>query len=405
MERKMILGAALDLFGTVLEYRRYLHSHAELSFGERETADYIARVLEREGIRFSRIAGTGILARIDGYTSSKRTVVLRADIDALPVSERTGLPFASVNEGVMHACGHDMHAAALLGALLLLRDRRDRFEGTVLGLFQPGEEVNPGGASLVLKEEPFAEFDVAAVIGEHVEPELPTGTVGFRAGKYMASSDEVRITVRGQGGHAALPHRLKDPVVAAAAMISAFQQIAGRNADPRVPTVFSIGRVIADGATNVIPDTVEMEGTLRTFEERWRSDARDRIRAIAAGTAAAYGVEAGVDISVGYPCVVNDASLVALGRSVCTGLLGQEAVVKLGLRPTAEDFGYYTQRYPSLFFRLGVGYADGHSAGRLHTSAFNPDEKALCYGVAVLSALALEILGLPAVRKDSPDAE
>ena len=392
MERSIIFEAALELFETVLEYRRYLHSHAELSFEEQMTGDYIARVLEREGIRFSRIAGTGVLARIDGYTTSKRTVVLRADIDALPISEQTGLLFASVNDGVMHACGHDMHAAALLGALLLLRDRRDRFEGTVFGLFQPGEEVNPGGASLVLQEEPFAGFDVVAVIGEHVEPELPTGSVGFRAGKYMASSDEVRITVRGQGGHAALPHRLKDPVVAAAAMITSFQQVVGRNADPRVPTVFSIGRVIADGATNVIPDKVEMEGTLRTFEERWRNEARQRIREIAAGTAAACGVKADVDISEGYPCVVNDAALVAIGRDVCTELLGKDAVVKLGLRPTAEDFGYYTQRYPSLFFRLGVGYSDGHSAGRLHTSAFNPDEKALCYGMAVLSAMALKIL-------------
>ena len=392
MDRSMIFGAALELFETVLEYRRYLHSHAELSFEEQVTGDYIAQVLEREGIRFSRIAGTGVLARIDGYTTSKRTVVLRADIDALPVTEQTGLSFASVNDGVMHACGHDMHAAALLGALLLLRDRRDRFEGTVFGLFQPGEEVNPGGASLVLQEEPFADFDVVAVIGEHVEPELPTGSVGFRAGKYMASSDEVRITVRGEGGHAALPYRLKDPVVAAAAMITAFQQVVSRNADPRIPTVFSIGRVIADGATNVIPDTVEMEGTFRTFEERWRNEARERIRKIAVGTAAAYGVEADVDISVGYPCVLNDAALVAIGRDVCAELLGKNAVVKLGLRPTAEDFGYYTQRYPSLFFRLGVGYSDGHSAGRLHTSVFNPDEKALCYGMAVLSALVLKVL-------------
>ncbi len=391
----MIFGEALDLFETVLEYRRHLHSQAELSFEERLTGDYIAQVLEREGIRFSRIADTGVLARIDGYTSSKRTVVLRADIDALPVTEQTGLPFASTHEGVMHACGHDMHAAALLGALLLLRNHRDLFQGTIFGLFQPGEEVNPGGASLVLQEEPFADFDVVAVIGEHVEPDLPTGSVGFRAGKYMASSDEVRIAVRGQGGHAALPHRLKDPVVAAAAMITSFQQIVGRNADPRVPTVFSIGRVIADGATNVIPDKVEMEGTLRTFEERWRTDARERIRAVADGVARAYGVEADVNISEGYPCVVNDTALVALGRTVCMELLGRESVVKLGLRPTAEDFGYYTQRYPSLFFRLGVGYADGHSAGRLHTSAFNPDEKALCYGMAILAALAMRILELP----------
>ena len=404
MERSIIFEAALELFETVLEYRRYLHSHAELSFEEQMTGDYIARVLEREGIRFSRIAGTGVLARIDGYTTSKRTVVLRADIDALPISEQTGLLFASVNDGVMHACGHDIHAAALLGALLLLRDRRDRFEGTVFGLFQPGEEVNPGGASLVLQEEPFADFDVVAVIGEHVEPELPTGSVGFRAGKYMASSDEVRITVRGEGGHAALPYRLKDPVVAAAAMITAFQQVVSRNADPRIPTVFSIGRVIADGATNVIPDTVEMEGTFRTFEERWRNEARERIRKIAAGTAAAYGVEADVDISVGYPCVLNDAALVAIGRDVCAELLGKNAVVKLGLRPTAEDFGYYTQRYPSLFFRLGVGYSDGHSAGRLHTAAFNPDEKALCYGMAILSAMALKILD-PSRSKNGSDEQ
>lgn len=380
--------------------RRHIHAAPELSFREYGTSDFIAAELAGAGIPFRKIAGTGILAVIEGTSGSaksgagsKECVVLRADMDALPVQEENDLPFGSANPGVMHACGHDMHTAALLGAAMLLDGVKDTFEGTVFCLFQPGEEMCPGGASLVLKERPFEGYDVKAVVGEHVAPELAAGTVGFREGKYMASSDEVRITVRGKGGHAALTSRLKDPVVAAAAIITALQQIVSRNADSTVPTVLSIGRVVAGGATNVIPSEVQMEGTLRTMDELWRTEVHRRIKEIAEGTASAYGVTAEARIAEGgYPPVVNDPELTRRARRTAAGLLGAENVAELDLRMTGEDFGYYTEVYPSVFFRLGVARTDGKPTGELHTPLFDPDEGALTVGVAMMSTLALEYL-------------
>lgn len=279
---------ARELHGRTVTFRRAIHEHPELSFAEHETARYVSGQLAAEGISFRPIAGTGILAKIEGRGDLSRCVVLRADMDALPIREQTGLPFASRNEGVMHACGHDMHTACLLGALILLNRRRSEIDGTVFGLFQPGEEVDPGGASLVLAEDPFRDYRVQAVVGEHVGAEIPLGQLGFRPGKYMASGDEVRITVRGRGGHGALPHNLNDPVVAAAALITALQQVVSRNIDSRVPSVLSFGRVIADGATNIIPSEVRLEGTFRTMDEVWRAEGKRRIREISAGVAAAY---------------------------------------------------------------------------------------------------------------------
>ena len=394
---RMICDEAEQLAGSTREHRRRIHACPELSFEERATADYVISVLEAEGIACRRIAGTGVLARIEGRGELRRAVVLRADMDALPIEERSDLPFASQNRGVMHACGHDMHTAALLGALTLLNRRRTELQGTLFGLFQPGEEVCPGGASMVLKEHPFEGYDVIAMIGEHVDPDLPTGVFGFRAGKYMASSDELRITVMGEGGHGAMPDRLHDPVVAAAAVITALQQVVSRNADSRMPTVLSIGRVVADGATNVIPDRVLMEGTLRTFDETWRAEAKRRVHEIAEHTAAAYGTTAEVAVSDGYPCVVNDPRLTDCAERLIASMFGSEHTVRLELRPTAEDFGYYTQVYPSLFYRLGVGGSDpvAKPVGKLHTATFAPDEEALSYAVAALSSLSLQLLRCP----------
>lgn len=392
MDREEIRREAASAAACAVEYRRHIHKHPELSFKEEATGRYVAKILEANGIGFKKIAGTGILARIEGHGDLKNAVVLRADMDALPVHEATGREFASCNEGVMHACGHDMHTAALLAALTVINKHRDGIEGTLFGLFQPGEEINPGGASLVLKEKPFEGYNVRAVVGEHVDPDLPTGVFGFREGKYMASSDEVRITVKGEGGHAAMPHKLKDPVVAAAAIVTSLQQVVSRDANPDLPTVLSIGRIIADGSTNVIPDSVFMAGTFRTFDEEWRAEAKKHIRRIAESTADACGVEASVDISTGFPSVVNDTALTSKASGLIAATFGQDAVVKLALRPTAEDFGFYTQLYPSLFYRFGVGgRPGGQSVGRLHTAQFDPDEKALEYAVAGLLTLAFGI--------------
>lgn len=389
-----ILREAEAVAGEVRAFRRHIHANPELSFREYETAEYIESVLDSFGIPHSRIAGTGVLARIEGRGELSEAIVLRADIDALPVHEKNTCDFASANDGVMHACGHDTHAAVLLGVLSILNRHKDVVRGTVFGLFQPGEEVNPGGASLVLAEDPFKEYNVRAVIGEHIDPELPTGIFGFRPGKYMASSDEVRITVRGEGGHAAMPQKLKDPIPAAAEIILAAKSIPGENPDPSLPSVLAIGKVIADGATNIIPDKVYMEGTFRAFDEEWRKAALDRLEKISEDIAGKYGVETEVNVGRGFPCVVNSPELVSAAIKRTEGLLGKDSVVSLELRTTAEDFGFYTQKYPSLFYRFGAGGRDlsTSTAGKLHSAHFNPDEDAFGYAVAVMVNLALNLV-------------
>lgn len=362
-----------------IEFRRHLHQHPELSFKEHGTAAFIAKQLTAAGINHSTIAGTGILAKIEGRSALKQAVVLRADIDALPIAEQTNIDWKSQNDGVMHACGHDMHAAILFGVLCELA-AKPTFNGTVFGLFQPGEECNPGGASLVLAAKPFEGHDVRAVVGEHVEPQMEVGTLGFRAGKYMAASDELRFTVRGTGGHGAMRQQLKDPVAAAAELITRLVALNGEEC------VLSIGRVEAAGATNIVPDQAYMEGTLRTFDEHQRKIIQKRIRNISAEIDTRYGVLSEVNIGKGYPSVVNDEPLTQ--HAVALATAAKLKVEMLPLRTTAEDFGFYSIKYPSLFYRLGVGA----TAGRPHTATFCPDEGAIPVGIDFMKRLALQIL-------------
>ncbi len=367
---------------TPIEFRRHLHAHPELSFREHNTAAFIAQALTELGIEYRPIAQTGILATIRGSKTAdddRRAVVLRADTDALPIEEQNQTAWCSLNSGVMHACGHDMHAAVLYGVLQQLAAARD-FRGTLFGLFQPGEECNPGGASLVLAEKPFEEYDIRAVIGEHVEPQLEVGTLGFRAGKYMAASDELRLRIHGTGGHGAMRHQLKDPVAAGAELLT---RMIGLNSEE---CVLSIGRVEAHGATNIVPNEVYMEGTLRTFDEHEREIIHRRIAIIATDIDMRHGVKTEVEISRGYPCVVNDEILVK--QAVAQAKADNLRVEMLPLRTTAEDFGFYCKRYPSLFYRLGVGKA----AGRPHTATFAPDEAAIGVGMEFMRKLALQIL-------------
>lgn len=398
-DKQNIINEALGEFLHVMMWRRNLHLHPELSFQEHRTAKVIGEALSHEGISFSVVAGTGILAKIEGTMEGGRreAVVLRADTDALPITEAPGSEFVSVNKGIMHACGHDMHTAMLLGALKILNNHRHQFRGTVFGLFQPGEELNPGGASMVLEEHPFDGYNIVAFVGQHVEPMLKTGTFGFRKGKYMASSDELRFRVRGAGGHAALRERIKDPVRASAELIRMLYDIPSANPSPSLPTIVSIGKVTAEGATNVVPDEAYMEGTMRAFDEDWRGRIKVMIREAAAQVDEAFGVSTQVDISDGYPCVYNDEELTQLVEDATVTMFGEDSLVQLGLRPTAEDFGYYTHRYPSVYYRLGVGgdgeFFDRHSAGRIHTSTFRPDEKALGYGVVQFINIVFTLLG------------
>ena len=360
---------------TAVEFRRHLHRHPELSFEEVQTAQYIEQCLTEAEISHSRIAGTGVLAKIEGKGDLSKAVVLRADIDALPVEEQTCLEYASENNGVMHACGHDIHAAVLYGVLLRLAEKRD-FEGTVFGIFQPGEECNPGGASKILQEKPFADYNVVAVIGEHTDSGLEVGELGFCKGEFMAASDELRFWVRGKGGHAAMRQNLNDTVVAAAHLVTMLNAVNDEN------TVLSIGKVVADGATNVIPDEVYMEGTFRCFSEDHRHTVWHIIEAAAQSVDAKFGTTTEVDINHGYPAVISNDELV--DKAVSLAHEKGIAVKMLPKRYTAEDFGYYCVRYPSLFYRLGVGTA----AGRSHTSTFAPSEDAIEVGINFMEELA-----------------
>ena len=360
---------------TAVEFRRHLHRHPELSFAEVQTATYIEQCLDEAGISHSRIAETGVLAKIEGKGNLSKAVVLRADIDALPIEEQTGLEYASENRGVMHACGHDIHAAVLYGVLLRLAENHD-FEGTIFGLFQPGEECNPGGASKVLQEEPFAGYEVIAVIGEHTDSSLEVGELGFCKGEFMAANDELRFWVRGKGGHGAMRSELNDTVVAASHLVTILNAVNDEN------TVLSIGKIVADGATNVIPDEVYMEGTFRCFSEEHRRTVWRIIEAAAQSVDAKFGTTTEVDINHGYPAVVSNEELVDKALAVAdeSGIVAK----MLDKRYTSEDFGFYCVQYPSLFYRLGVGT----TAGRSHTSTFAPSEEAIEVGIDFMEKLA-----------------
>lgn len=360
-----------------IEFRRELHRHPELSFAEYNTAEFIESALAAEGIACRRVADTGVLAVLEGRGDTKRAVVLRADIDALPITEATGLEYASENEGVMHACGHDMHAAVLFGALQRLSRERN-FEGTIFGLFQPGEECTPGGASKVLAEQPFEGYDVVAVIGNHTDSTLEVGQIGVCEGPFMASNDELRFYVRGRGGHGAMRDKIDDTVAAAANIVTRVNCL--NDSD----LVLSIGKVVADGATNIIPDTVYMEGTMRTFDQKLRESIWAEVEAVAADVDRHFGTTTEVVIGHGYPSVINDGVL----TDVVRGLAAEKyEAVELSRRYTAEDFGFYTTLYPSVFYRLGVGA----SAGRSHTSTFAPSEDAIEVGVDFMATLAVRL--------------
>ncbi len=364
-----------------ITFRRHLHAHPELSFEELQTHDFISEQLTHLGIEHRTIAKTGILAKIEGKGDLKRAVVLRADIDALPVEEAVEVEFKSQSKGVMHACGHDIHAAVLFGVLKELV-QNPNFEGTIFGLFQPGEERNPGGASYVLAEEPFEGYDIVAVVGEHVEVMMPVGTFGFREGKYMASSDEIRFYVNGVGGHGAMRGKLKDPVQAAAIFLGKMLAL------NREDLVLSIGRFIAEGATNVIPQSVYLEGTMRHFNEEERAHSKELLVEFAREVDEEYGVNIEVDISHGFPCVVNTPELVATAKELAATKYN---VVDLPLRTTSEDFGFYTTRYPSLFYRIGAG-ADNYTGGAPHTATFCPNEGSIEIGIELMVSIAQKLL-------------
>ena len=391
--REKISGLSEKYFQEIVGIRRHLHAHPELSFREFETSEYISSILEKWGIEFRKgYVKTGIIAEIIGSQQGK-FLALRADMDALPIHENNDLPFRSVNDGVMHACGHDVHSSVLLGVIRILKELAPDIKGMINFIFQPGEERIPGGAKLMLEEGIFGDQKPDLVMAQHVFPDLEAGKAGFRPGIYMASSDEIFITIRGKGGHAALPEQLVDPVLITAQMLVALQQVSSRNNKPGVPTVLSFGRVIADGAVNVIPDEVRIEGTFRTMDEEWRYRAHDIIRKIAMNTAASSGGTAEVEIRNGYPVLTNDESLTPVIAGFAGEYLGKENVANLDIRMTAEDFAYFSKEYPSIMYRLGTA-EPGTRGAPLHTSGFYVDENAIKYGMELMSYLAIKFLSM-----------
>ncbi len=386
-----VLGEYLGLLSTYYD----LHSHPELSFEEWQTAERISLHLRGEGIEHHSIAQTGILAKIEGKvegTALRKAIVLRADIDALPISEANEVPHASQREGVMHACGHDMHATILLGTLAWLNRHREEIGCTIFGLFQPGEELNPGGAKLVLNENPFEGYEVVAVVGNHIEPSLPTGTIGICEGQYMAACDELHFHIIGKGGHAALREKIIDPILPTARLIEELYKLPHIAPKGAGQTILSIGKIEATGATNIVPNEVRLEGTMRTFDEGWREELKVRIKSACDTLSKEYGIEIENNFGSGYPSVYNNPLLAQSAKEILGGIFD---VVELGMRPTGEDFGYYTERYPSLFYRLGVGYSgeefEGGKAGSLHTPTLLPDTKAIGVGVLAMTLLTLEL--------------
>ncbi len=386
-----------QLLDEITGIRRHFHEFPERSFEEYKTSATLRKILDGWGIEYKYpIVETGILAWVKGNKPGKR-IALRSDMDALPITEQTGLEFQSKHPGIMHACGHDVHMASLLGAVRVLDQMKDYLEGEVLFVFQPGEEKIPGGAKLMLEDGIFEGKEPDLIIAQHVLPEMDAGHVGFKPGIYMASSDEIYITVHGKGGHGALPRNINDPVLMASHILIALQHEIQRKSPSQVPTVLSFGRVIADGAVNVIPDQVILEGTFRAMNEPWRKEAHGIIDRVAKGIATSLGGTCQVEIRHGYPVLHNHEGLTAASKKIAVDLLGAGRVEDMEIRMTAEDFAWFAQTLPGMMYRLGVKAPGAEQVFPLHTPGFRVDETALKTGISLLSGLAVELLKFPAV--------
>ena len=376
----------------MIAIRRHLHRFPELSFQEHRTSSYIRNLLDEWGISYSfPWVETGILAWITGSRPGP-AIALRTDMDALPVKEESGLDFASEHPGIMHACGHDVHMTSMLGVMRVLNRLRDHIAGEVMFVFQPGDEKIPGGAKLMMEEGLFKDKRPSMIIAQHVLPDMEAGKVGFRAGTYMASSDEIYMTVHGKGGHGALPRQVADPILMASHILISLQHEIHRKAPSGVPTVLSFGKVLADGAVNVIPDQVKLEGTFRTMNEHWRSEAHQLIERVAGGIAASMGGSCEVEIRNGYPVLNNHGQITREAARHASELLGPEQVEEMEIRMTAEDFAWFTQKIPGMMYRLGVKKPGSSEIFPLHTSGFRVEESSVKTGILLLSYLSIELL-------------
>ncbi len=389
-------------FDTIVKIRRHIHQYPELSFEEINTSAYICEILDKYQISYTKgIVKTGIIAVIQGKNPNKKTILLRADLDALPIEEKNDVSYKSKHKGVMHACGHDVHTASVLGTVIILNQLKAEFEGTIKIMFQPGEEVLPGGSSLMIKEGVLENPPINMAIAQHVFPSLETGKVGFRAGMYMASTDEIHLTIIGKGGHAAMAGDYINPLIVSAHIITEIEKCfpitidlegVARNTQNNIPTVIAFGKIEGKGATNVIPESVYMAGTIRTMDEVWRKEIKTRIKEIINQISNQYNVSAELDIIDGYPFLINNEASTILCKQAAEEYLGKENIVELPLRMTAEDFAYITQQVPSCFYRLGTGNITKGISSGVHTSTFNIDEDALKISSGLMAWMTIKAI-------------
>ncbi len=393
MLKNRIQELAASVLESTIQNRRHLHAHPELSFQEHKTVAFVAAKLDELGIAYKPMANTGLVALITGDKPSDQVVALRADMDALPIQEVNEVAYKSTQAGVMHACGHDAHTASLLGTAAILQELKAEFGGTIKLIFQPAEELLPGGANQMIKEGVLENPKPQAVLGQHVMPFIETGKVGFRSGKYMASTDELYVTVKGKGGHAAQPQQNIDPVMITAQILVSLQQIVSRTANPNTPSVLSFGKVQANGATNVIPNEVKLEGTFRTMDEAWRAEAHIRMKKMAEGIAESMGGSCEFEIRIGYPFLVNEEKLTAQAKQYAEEYLGKDNVLDLDIWMAAEDFAYYSQVADACFYRLGTRNEAKGITSSVHTPTFDIDENAFAISTGLMAYIALKRLG------------
>lgn len=382
-----------EYFEDTVNSRRHLHSNPELSYKEYNTAKFVAKKLLEYGLNpTTGVAETGVVAMIEGKNPSSKTIALRADMDALPIQEANDVPYKSSTQGVMHACGHDVHTSSLLSSARILNQLKDQFEGSIKLIFQPGEEKNPGGASIMIKEGVLENPRPTSIIGQHVMPLVPVGKIGFREGMYMASCDEIYLTVIGKGGHGAAPELAIDPIVIASHIIIALQQVISRNASPKQPTVLTFGKISGEGATNIIPNEVKIAGTFRAMNEEWRASALARIKKMAESIAEGMGGRCEVDISKGYPYLENNPEVTQRIRTAAELYVGKENIVDIDITLGAEDFSYYSQVIPASFYRLGTRNESKGITSYVHTPTFDIDEDALKIAPGLMAWMAIQEL-------------
>ena len=392
--KEQVQQLAERYYSDVIAIRRHLHQHPELSFKETETGRYIAQKLRDYDIPHEHgCAENGVVGYIKGKNPERKVVALRADMDALPIQEANDVPYKSKRKGLMHACGHDVHTASLLGTARILHELRDSFEGSVKLIFQPAEERIPGGASLMIADGVLENPRPFSIFGQHVHPPLAAGKIGMRPGNYMASADELYLTVKGRGGHGALPQDCIDPILITAHLLTAIQQIVSRRATPTTPTVVTFGKINSvGGSTNVIPNKVKLEGTFRTMNEKWRREAHKRMKKLVKNMAKAMGGAAQLTIVMGYPVLVNNDELTAKARRYAVEYLGEENVVDLPIRMTAEDFAYFSHQLPACFYRLGTGNVAKGITSPVHTDTFDVDEDSMRLSTGLMAWMTLREL-------------